>query len=252
MKLRIFLGILLTFPLAIQAQELPHALTPTDADPHARPPLLTAPPEEPLQPEPHLWDGNQTSVMAGVVYNSLDHPPAGLDRGALGFRVAARVSAITQFIDAELAFERASQEGAQGASLTRSEVAGQVGVHPGFPIIVFNDWFNDVISGVHFYLGLGLVRANLTGQAALLQAHVTDGSTEHAEWQPSMQAGVGADFPISPRNKSWGIWLTARYTLRWMWFGPHQPEVSLGDSQGVLLLGFRSNSTSWARFPRPF
>ena len=221
-------------------------------DPGDRPPLMTAPPEgPPPPPEPHLWDGNQTSVMIGPVMNGLDHAPALVDQLGLGFRVAGRLSAISQFVDVELGFERVTHGGTSGAGLTRSEVGFQVGTHPGFPIIVFNDWWNDVFSGVHGYVGASVVRATLTGTDALAQAHVTEG-TEHTEWQPCIYVGAAADFPVSPRNKDWGIWLTAGYNLRWMWFGPKQPELSLSDNQAVLLLSFRSNSTSWARFPRPF
>ena len=221
-------------------------------DPSDRPPLVTAPPEPPQPPpEPHLWDGNQTSVMIGPAMNWLNHSPALVDPQGVGFRVAARVSAISQFVDAELGFERVTHGGTSGAGLTRSEVGFQVGTHPGFPIIVFNDWWNDVFSGIHGYVGASVVRATLTGTDALAQIHVTQGA-EHAEWQPNVYVGGGADFPISPRNKGWGIWLTARYNLRWMWFGPKQPEMSMADSQALLLLSFRSNSTSWARVPKPF
>ncbi len=230
------------------AQEAP---TPT-ADPDDRPPLVTAPPEGPPPPaEPHLWDGNHTSVLVGPVVNWLDHAPSAVDTQCLGFRIAARMGVITQFVDAELGFERVTHGGQNGAGLTRNEVGFQVGTHPAFPIIVFNDWWNDVIAGIHGYVGASVARLTLTGTEALAQAQVFEG-TEHAEWQPSVYVGAGMDIPVSPRNRDWGIWLTARYNLRWLWFGPKQPEMTLSDSQALLLLSFRSNSTSWARIPRPF
>jgi hypothetical protein len=230
------------------------AATPTaaDVDPSARPPLETAPPESPPPPpEPHLWDGNQTSIMVGAAMNWLNHSPSLVDPQGVGFRIAGRVGAISQFVDAEIGFERVAHGGQAGAGLVRNDLGFQVGTHPAFPIIVFNDFWNDVISGFHGYVGASVVRATLTGADALLQAQVP-GTTEHSEWQPCIYVGSGVDIPISPRNKDWGIWLTPRANVRWMWFGPKQPELGLTDSQFTISFSYRSNSTSWARIPKPF
>lgn len=246
MILRLLVAIGLLLAVGVDAQPLP------DVDPSARPPLLTAPPEgPPPEPEPHLWDGNQTSIMAGAALNFLDHAPTNISSLGTGFRLAGRVGVIAQFVDAEIGLEHVTHAGTGGAGLTRSELGFQFGTHPGFPTIVFNDWFYDVFSGFHGYVGASLMRMTLTGTEALGQAHVTQG-TEHAEWQPNIYVGAGADIPISPRNKGWGIWLTARYNLRWSWFGPKQPEMSTSDNQALILLSFRSNSTSWMRIPKPF
>ena len=222
------------------------------ADPEARPPLMTAPQEgPPPPPETRLWDGNHTSVMVGGAVNWVDHAPAMVEQQGIGFRIAGRLGVISQFVDTEIAFERVSHGGQNGAGLTRNELGFQVGTHPGFPLTVFNDWWYDVFAGIHGYAGASLMRVTMTGGPPLLLAHVA-GETEHSEWQPNIYVGAGADFPISPRDKAWGLWLTARYNLRWSWFGPKQPELSLSDSQAVISLSFRLNTTSWARIPKPF
>lgn len=223
-----------------------------DVDPSARPPLNTAGPEAPPPPpEPHLWDGNHTSIVLGPTLSMLDAAPKGLDTLGYGVRLAGRLSAITQFVDVELGLERTQHGGTDGASLSRTELGFQLGTHPGFPLVVFNDWTYDVFSGFHGYAGVSIVRATLTGKDALAAAHVVE-KTEHSEWQPCVYVGAAADFPISERNKDWGLWLTAAYNLRWMWFGPREPELPLGDSQATLMLSYRWNNTSWARIPKPF
>ena len=223
-----------------------------DVDPSDRPPLQTAGPEAPPPPpEPHLWDGNHTSIVAGPTLSFLDKAPPGLDGMGYGLRVAARVGTITQFVHAELGVEHTQFGGTGGAGLQRTEVGFQFGTHPGFPLVVFNDMTYDIFSGLHGYVGASLVRATLTGTDALAAAHVKN-ETEHSEWQPCIYVGAALDVPISPRNLAWGIWATAAYNLRWMWFGPKEPMLGLGDSQALLLLSFRWNSTSWARVPKPF
>ena len=254
MRRGLFLGALALCLSTSALASPPGAVTPTDADvdPSARPPLQTAPPEGPPPPaEPHLWDGNQTSFMVGAVFNWLNHSPALVDPQGIGFRIAARLGAISQFVDAEIGYERVAHGGQSGAGFVRNDFGFQVGTHPAFPIIVFNDWWNDVISGFHGYVGASAVRGSLTGADALIQAQ-TPGVTEHSEWNPCIYVGSGVDIPVSPRNKGWGIWLTPRVNVRWLWFGPKQPELGMTDLQATIMLSYRSNSTSWARIPKPF
>jgi hypothetical protein len=218
-------------------------------DPSARPPLHTAGPEEPPPPRDLRYDGNHIGWMVGATLPTLDAPIAGLDRSGAGLRISGRISAITQFIDANLDLQ-IDRFGGPQASLLRTELGTKLGTHPGFPFIVFNDWTNDVISGVHGYIGASLVRADLEGSAAVASTRQT--GNRAVGWSPQFTCGVGADIPVSPRDRPHGWWLTVRYELRWMRWGEALPAWNMGDSQLVLQLGRRSYDNSWARVPRPF
>ncbi len=218
-------------------------------DPHSRPPLSTATPEEPAAPKDFLYDGNHVGLMLGPVFSGLDRALPGLDRNGTGLRLGGRISAITQFIDGGVDLQHV-EHGGSAASLSRTELGVRVGSHPAFPFVVFNSWINDVISGVHLYVGASVGRLALQGQQAV--AAVGLDGTSAVQWRPSALVGVGADLPVSPRHRPNGWWLTLRYELRWTGFGSTAPRHNLDDSMVGVLLGYRSYNNSWARWSRPF
>ncbi|MBI5610708.1 MAG: hypothetical protein HY902_17660 [Deltaproteobacteria bacterium] len=219
------------------------------ADPSARPPLRTAGPVEPAPPKDLLYDGNYTSFLVGALLPRLDRALPGLDNQGLGLALAGRFSVITQFSDVALLLQHAQWSGAS-ASLQRTELGATMSVHPAFPLIVFNSWWYDVISGIHGYVGASLARIALDGSAAVAATGQTGDSS--SDWRPSLSAGVGADIPISPRDRHSGWWLTARYELRWTRFGAATPDWNLGDAQALILIGYRSYDNGYLRLPRPF
>ena len=220
--------------------------------PPSPPPLQTAPPPEVDQPEIHRYDGNHTGVVAGATTTSLQREIAGIAARGYGFRVGGRIASVLQIADLEFTYEHVKHGAANGADAawTRNEAGMLISLHPGFPFAVFNTAFYDVVAGVHGYLGTSMVRATLRGAPALAQAH-SDGQ-ELSSWQPCLAVGAGLDVPLSPRGASSGLWLTLRYGLRWMGFGPHDPNLNLADSQAMVELNWRFYDTSWARLPRPF
>lgn len=219
-------------------------------DPSSRPPLSSGVPEEPRPPPDHLFDGNYTSGHVGLLLPKLDQAVPGLDALGYGLALGTRLSVITQFVDAGLDVSHARWSG-PSAQLTRTELGVKVGLHPGFPATVFNSWLYDVYSGIHGYLGTSVARLALDGGAAVL--HTTgEASPSALDWRPCLTAGAGADFPISPRDRSYGWWLTLRYELRWTRFGSAIPDFNLGDGQALILIAYRSYNNSWARMPRPF
>ncbi len=219
------------------------------ADPSSRPPLHSAGPEQPPPPKDLLYDGNYTSFLAGLLLPRLDRALPGLDKQGLGVALAGRFSVITQFTDVALHLQHGQWSGS-GASLLRTELGATVALHPAFPLIVFNSWGYDVISGIHGYLGVSLARIALDGSAAVAATGQTD--NPNSDWRPSLSAGLGADIPISPRDRHSGWWLTARYELRWTRFGAATPDWNLGDSQAMILIGYRSYDNGYLRVPRPF
>lgn len=225
---------------------------PGHAETPARPALQTAPPPEADSPEIHRFDGNHTGVVAGVTTTALQREIAGIANRGYGFRVGARLASVLQIADLELTFEHVKHgaRAAADASWTRNEGGLLVSLHPGFPFAVFNSYFYDVVAGFHGYVGASMARATLRGTAGLAQAR-TDGQ-ELFSWQPSLAVGLGLDVPLTPRGLSSGLWLTLRYGLRWMGFGPHDPNLNLADSQAMVELNWRFYDTSWARLPRPF
>ena len=56
----------------------------------------------------------------------------------------------------------------------------------------------------------------------------------------------------TPRGGASGWWLTARYEGRWVWFGDHNPDLPLGDTRALLMLGWRHYDTNWARVGLPW
>lgn len=218
-------------------------------DPASRPPL-TAPQTDGLPPPPlHKWDGNATGVVIGPTMAWLDRVPAGLAAQGLGVHAALRMSFIAQFLDAELLLDHDRYAGAAGldGGLTRTAVGFQGALHPGFPLVVFNDFLNDIAAGVHGYFGLQMVRLSLPDGARMAQ---TDGTT--SDWRPGVTVGVGLDVPVSPRDRGSGWWLTGRYEGRWVWFGDHNPDLPLGDTRALVLLGWRYYDTNWARLGLPW
>lgn len=220
-----------------------HAVDPTD--PASRPPLHTAEPEPaPPQARPR-WDGNATGVLIGPAWTHLDKSLPGVDPTGWGVRAAARVSFIMQFMDLELGLEHTRHGGIGG--LTRTDLGAQVALHPGFPMLVFNDFLSDIIASFHGLGALSLVRASL-GNPALIP---TSGGQE-VDWRLCLTVGAGLDIPLSPRDLDHGWWLTLRYTLRWMNFGHFDPDLALSDSQVLVLIGYRSYGNEWARVKPPF
>lgn len=226
-------------------------------DPSTRPALRTAPVEPPPPPYASRWDGNATGFVVGPAWTRLDRALPGIDRTGLGLRVAGRMSFVMQFVDFEVFLEHARHGGAAlagggstGGGLSRTDLGGQMAVHPGFPLTVFNDFWSDVFAGVHGYAGLSMVRAALDGEPAVAAAGGTGSS--QVDWRPSVHVGAGVDVPLTARGQDHGWWLTLRYDLRWMNFGDFNPDLSLADSKVMVLLGYRSYSTSWAHVPRPF
>ncbi len=219
-----------------------------DADPSARPALQSVPPPPAEPADTRKWDGNHIGFLFGASYAMLDKPQIGLDKNGLGLRVAGRFSSIVQLLDIELGFEH-TQFGGVG-SFARNELGVQAGLHPAFPLTVFNDFIDDVFAGIHLFAGASLVRGSMGGQSAVVAAGGTGDSL--VSWQPCVSTGVGMDVPVSPRDRASGWWLTLRYTLRWYRFGLANPDLNFGDSQIVLLLGYRDYNTSFTRVTRPF
>jgi hypothetical protein len=225
-------------------------------DPAARPPLSTGTPEAPVPPKDFLYDGNYWSVLGGLSLTQLDRPLPGVAQWGAGGRLALRFSSITQFLDVETGVEysrhgaAAAKSGVTDGSWSRLEVGGSAHLHPGFPLIAFNDFWNDIFSGVHGLLGVSVVRGELTGTNAV--AKIRDGGTSEVDWRPCITLGAGVDIPVSPRNRNDGWWLTARYNLRWMRFGDGEPDWPQNDNQILLLLGYRQYNNSFARLPRPW
>ncbi len=220
-------------------------------DPAARPPLQSAGPEEPVPPKTLLFDGNYWGILGGLVGSRLDDPLAGVAPVGFGGRLAGRFSTVTQFMDLEAGIEyigHGSEVGANAASRLAFGVHGAI--HPAFPLLVFNNWLYDVISGFHGFVGVSAARVGIEGAQAVASARGTGDSA--TDWRPMLSCGVGADIPVSPRNQASGWWLTARYALRWMRFGPATPYRDVGDGEFQLLLGWRSYDNGWARLPRPF
>lgn len=238
-----YIGLCATLLLAVP--KFAHA---TDADPAARPALQTVPvaPVEPV--DGRKWDGNHIGFLIGASYLSLDKPQVGIEQNGVGVRVAGRFSSIVQLLDVELGFEH-SQFGGAG-SFARNELGVQAGLHPGFPLTVFNDFIDDVFAGVHLFAGASLVRGSMGGGVSVAAAGGSGDSL--VNWQPCVTTGIGMDIPISPRDRASGWWLTLRYALRWSRFGLTNPDLNFGDSQLVLLLGYRDYDTSFTRVPRPF
>lgn len=227
-----------------------HALAaPDPVDPRSRPPLSTGTPEDPPPAKEFLYDGNHVGWMIGPVFPALDGELPGVDRWGKGLRLAGRISAITQFIDGDLDLQHV-EHGGNSAGLTRTDLAIRVGSHPAFPFVVFNSWANDVISGIHMYVGAQVGRLALQGPAAVAAMGLE--GAQAVQWRPAGLVGVGADIPVSPRNRSSGWWLTLRYELRWTGFGSSAPRHDLDDSTVAVLLGYRSYNNSWARWSRPF
>lgn len=220
-------------------------------DPAARPPLSTGTPEAPVPPKDFLYDGNYWSVLAGVSFPHLDRSLPGIDRWGTGGRLAGRLSTITQFLDVEGGIEYARHGGSEG-SWTRMEVGGSAHLHPGFPLVVFNDFWNDVYSGVHGLLGVSVVRGSMTGKRAVSKIRDNELGATEVDWRPCITLGAGVDIPISPRNRHDGWWLTARYNMRWMRFGDGEPDWPLNDNQVLLLIGYRRYNNSFMRVPRPW
>lgn len=220
-------------------------------DPASRPPLAAPQTDAPPPPALHKWDGNATGLVVGPTMAWLDRVPNGLAAQGWGIHAALRMSFIAQFLDAEflLDHDRYAGSGATGldGGLTRTAVGFQGALHPGFPLLVFNDFTNDIAAGVHGYVGLQMVRLSLPDGARIPQ---TDGAT--SDWRPGVTVGVGVDVPVSPRDKGSGWWLTGRYEGRWVWFGDHNPDLPLGDTRALLLLGWRYYDTSWARLGLPW
>lgn len=220
-------------------------------DPSARPPLSTGTPEPPVPPKDLLYDGNYWSVLAGFSLPHLDRSLPGIDRWGTGGRLAGRFSSITQFLDVEAGVEYARHGGSAG-SWTRTEIGGSAHLHPGFPLIVFNDFWNDVYSGVHGLLGVSVVRGALTGRQAVAKIRDNNVGAEEVDWRPCITLGAGVDIPVSPRNRNDGWWLTARYNLRWMRFGDGEPDWPQNDNQILIMLGYRRYNNSFTRLPRPW
>jgi hypothetical protein len=233
----LILAILLTWVRPACAQD------PTD--PVSRPPLKTAPEEPPPPRDPPRWDGNATGLVLGPTWTHLDKALPGVDQTGWGVRLAGRVSFVAQFLDLELGLEHANHGGAGG--LTRTDLGAQVGLHPGFPLLVFNDFLSDIVASFHGVGGVSLVRASL-GNPLLIP---TSGGTD-VDWRLCLTVGAGIDIPLSSRDLDHGWWLTARYTLRWMNFGHYNPDLSLSDSQALLLIGYRAYGNEWARIKPPF
>lgn len=224
---------------------------PTDpADPRSRPPLLTAGADDPISPKDLLYDGNYISVLGGAVVPALDRPLPGVDRLGAGGRLALRLSAVTQFADAEVGAEFARFGGTGGAGAGRVDLGVHVAAHPAFPLLVFNDWWNDVWSGIHGYVGARVARTSVDGAAAVAAAG--GGGASAVDWRPALLVGAGVDLPVSPRNHHSGWWLTVRYEARWARFGDAVPDRDLGERQLVALIGWRRYDNGWARLPRPF
>jgi hypothetical protein len=237
------LGALQMFvPVAAQAGDDPH-------DPASRPPLHSAGAEDPPRAKDLLYDGNYTSFLAGLALPRLDNALAGLERQGAGVALGGRFSVITQFMDVALLLEH-GRWGGGSAALRRSDLGATVSIHPAFPVVVFNTWSYDVLSGLHVFIGGSLARIALDGSQALAATGETGSSS--TDWRPGINIGVGSDIPISPRNRHSGWWLTARYELRWARFGSAVPDWNLGDSQLLVLIGYRTYDNGWARLPRPF
>lgn len=218
-------------------------------DPSSRPPLSTGKPEDPPDPPDVLYDGNHVGWMVGPALQILDSKVTGLDSQGQGLRLGARISAVTQFVDGGIDVQHV-EHGGPAASLSRTDLGVRLGSHPALPIVVFNSWLNDVISGIHLYMGATVSRLALQGAPAV-QSVGLDGP-EAVQWRSTPLVGVGADFPVSPRNRSSGWWLTVRYELHWTDFGSSAPRHDLGADLLSLQLGYRSYRSSWARIARPF
>ncbi len=230
----------------------PLQAAPDPSDPAARPPLRTAGPEEEAPAKDLLYDGNYTSVLGGLAVPRLDVKLPGVAQRGIGARLAGRFSTVTQFADAELGLEYAqfAGEGAGGGSANRIELGAQVAVHPGFPLVVFNNWWYDVASGVHLFVGAAVVRASVSGAGAV--AATRQSGSDATDWTSGLTGGIGVDVPVSPRDRHSGWWLTLRYVTRWARFGTAVPDHNLGDGQWLALLGWRTYDNGWARLPRPF
>ncbi len=221
------------------------------ADPATRPPLSSAGPEEPPPPRSLLYDGNYWGVLGGLAGSRLDVPLAGVAPLGLGGRLAVRFSTVTQFMDLEGGVEYVAHSSlAESNQASRLAFGVHGALHPAFPLLVFNNWFYDVISGIHLFVGAAAARVAIDGSQAVASARAKGDSA--ADWRPLLSSGVGVDIPVSARNQPSGWWLTARYALRWLRFGPSTPYGDLGDSHFQVLLGWRSYDNGWARLPRPF
>ncbi|MSQ83457.1 MAG: hypothetical protein EXR77_11315 [Myxococcales bacterium] len=222
------------------------------ADPAARPALRSAGPEPAPPPKDQLYDGNYWSILAGITVPHLDRPLPAVAAWGTGGRLAGRFSSVTQALDVEagLEYSRFGGTNASGASASRMELGFHGALHPGFPLIVFNEWLYDVLSGIHGFVGASVSAMSVSGASAV--AATGEKGNDASDWRPSLACGLGVDFPVSARNKSSGWWLTTRYVLRWTRFGAAVPDRDFGDNQVVILLGWRSYDNSWARLPRPF
>lgn len=213
-------------------------------DPAQRPPLKTAPAEAPPPLDPPRWDGNATGLVVGPAWTHLDTALPGVDQNGWGLRLAGRVSSVLQIVELELGVEHAQHGGTGG--LTRTDLGVQLGVHPGFPRMVFNDYLSDVFASFHGIIGVSYVRASLGDPTQIPTAG------QAVDWRPCLTVGAGLDFPLTSREADHGWWLTARYNLRWMNFGDYNPDLSLSDTQVLVLIGYRAYGNEWASIKRPF
>ncbi len=228
--------------------------TPQDqADPHARPALNTAP-QPPADPAyPHKWDGNATGFVVGPILSHLRQSLPTVPSQGYGVYAAARISFIAQFADFELNLAHRSH-----GPLQLTEIGGQMAIHPAFPMLVFNDFLNDVVAGFHGYAGPSLSRVGLDGVQAV--AATGQSGPSATDWRVGLRVGAGIDIPLSEmhdkplhdRGVSSGWWLTLRYEARWLGFGSHNPDWDMGGTQALILLGWRSYNNGWAQVPRPF
>lgn len=235
--------------LAAVAMARPADAATDPANPSSRPPLSTGTPEDPIPPKEFLYDGNHVGWMIGPAFQGLGTTPPGLDPWGKGLRVGGRISAVTQFVDGGIDLQHIEHGGAS-AGLSRTDVGIRVGTHPALPIVVFNSWLNDVLSGVHLYVGATVGRIALQGSPAV--AAVGLSGAEAVQWRPGALVGAGVDVPVSPRNRSSGLWLTLRYELQWTGFGGTAPRHDLDAGLVAVLLGYRSYNNSWGRIARPF
>lgn len=214
------------------------------ADSATRSALRTAPAELPSPADPPRWDGNATGWVVGPAWTHLDTARPGVDQNGWGLRLAGRVSSVLQIVELELGVEHAQHGGAGG--LTRTEAGLQVNLHPGFPMLVYNDFASDVIASFHGLVGVSYVRSSLGDPAQIPTAG------QAVDWRPCLTVGAGLDFPLTSREADHGWWLTARYNLRWMNFGDYNPDLTLSDTQVLVLIGYRAYGNEWARIKRPF
>lgn len=179
---------------------------------------------------------------------SLGTRPGALQGGGL-LHVGGRLSLPFNVVEAEVAWEHTRLAGGDG-SLRSDELLVQVGGHPLFPYIIYNNPLGWLLSGLHGTAAVGPAHVRLRG--AELQASWGRADRGRSMWGLAAHLGGGLDYPLAGAQRPSGWWLTMRYGVRFLAAGPRRDRITSRDHRALVLIGWRHHSLDFARVPRPF